>query len=150
MSLESFFGPEIGVLSSEEVEALETLMDEVVETVTTETRHFKIHYARVRPYNKDRSIAPCIHKPKGDQSYPSAHAAAGVVAGSVLEKLFPRRADAIREAGLQIGENRVIGGVHHPSDVKAGRELGEQIWEALQEDSAFKRDLAKAKRALGR
>jgi acid phosphatase (class A) len=150
MSVESFFGPEIGILSEEEVELLEPLLDEVIETVTTETRPFKIQYARPRPYTTDRSIDPCIHKPKGDQAYPSAHAAVGIVAGNVLESLFPGRAHGIREAGLQIGENRVIGGVHHPSDVKAGRELGEQIWEALETNGPFLRDLAKAKKALGR
>ena len=35
--------------------------------------------------------------------------------------------------GLQIGENRLIGGVHHPSDVVAGRILAVQVMDDLTE-----------------
>jgi hypothetical protein len=44
-----------------------------------------------------------------------------------LAKKFPYKKDIILQQGLKIGENRIIGGVHHPSDVRAGRLLAEQV-----------------------
>jgi acid phosphatase (class A) len=150
MTAWSFFGPPTGILSREEHDSLEPLLSEVIETVNKETRPYKEEYARERPYVKDHSISPCIQMPKGNTSYPSSHAAAGIAAGHVLESLFPGRATEIREEAMQVGENRLIGGVHHPSDVETGRDLGEQIWEALEENTTFRRDLAKARKAVGR
>jgi acid phosphatase (class A) len=150
MTAWNFFGPPTGILSREEHDLLEPLLSEVIETVAKEVRPFKVEFARERPYVKDRSISPCIAMPKGNTSYPSSHAAAGITAGHVLESLFPGRATEIREEAFQVGENRLIGGVHHPSDVEVGREMGEQVWEAIEENAAFRRDLSKARKAIDR
>jgi acid phosphatase (class A) len=141
-------GPRQGVLSKAEFDALGDTIGELLDTVGDAAAPFKKEYARVRPYEANPKIKPCIRLPGGQTSYPSAHAASGVVLGHFLKLVFPERAEEIEAMTWQIGQNRLVGGVHHPSDVEAGRELGEQIWEALETNSGFKRDLRGAKAAL--
>ena len=61
------------------------------------------------------------------QAYPSGHSTVGYALALALAKKFPYKKDLILQQGLKIGENRLIGGVHHPSDVVAGRKLAEQV-----------------------
>ena len=60
-------------------------------------------------------------------SYPSGHSTAGYALALALAKKFPYKKELILQQGLKIGENRLIGGVHHPSDVAAGRVLATQV-----------------------
>jgi acid phosphatase (class A) len=46
---------------------------------------------------------------------------------------------------FQYGNDRVVLGVHFPSDVAAGRVLGQAIYAALKEKKAYQDDLAAAK-----
>jgi acid phosphatase (class A) len=141
----NFFGPKTGVLTKEELGEVKEFGDEVINFVAKKTKPFKNEWHRPRPYDEDSEIEPCITKPGGATSYPSGHAAAGVVLGDVLGVVFPEKKKALHEQGLNIGRNRVLGGVHHPTDVDAGRMLGEQIRDALMHDEEFRRDLEKLK-----
>ena len=42
----------------------------------------------------------------------------------VLAEIYPDQRDALLARGRQIGFDRIIGGVHYPSDVVAGAALG--------------------------
>ncbi len=144
MSAEVLFGPSTGLLTKREFAALEHLLTEVIETAENEARPYKEEFRRPRPYDTDSEISPCIRKPGGAKSYPSSHAAAGMAGGLVLADLFPARAEEFRAAGIQIGTNRVLGGVHHPSDVETGQSIGEQIHQALESSREFLRDYSAA------
>lgn len=148
MSADVLFGPETGLLTKREFAAVKHLLEEVIETAENEARPYKEEFARARPYDTDSEISPCIRKPGGAKSYPSSHAAAGMAGGLVLADLFPARAEEFRAAGLQIGTNRVLGGVHHPSDVETGQSIGEQIHEALETSREFLRDYSAAEASL--
>jgi acid phosphatase (class A) len=50
--------------------------------------------------------------------------------------------------GWEYGEARVIGGVHFPSDVEAGRILGTLVVEEMQRDPEFRADFTAARREL--
>ena len=126
LTLEDGFGPQTGVLTSDEVSEAKILSIRVLIKTGIAVYYFKEKFNRPRPFNKDSSLLPCIHKPK-DLSYPSGHATAGYALALVLAKKFPAKRDLILKQGLQIGENRLIGGVHHPSDVEAGRKLAVQL-----------------------
>lgn len=149
MDLGSFFGPRAGILSQSELSTVEILLLELKNTVNHAAKPFKEAYARPRPYSADHTIEPCVEMPGGATSYPSSHAAIGIVMSRVLADLLPASRAEIEAQGFQIGTNRILGGVHHPSDVEAGQDLGEQIYEALQSNPHFKADFAGAKRALG-
>lgn len=83
-------------------------------------------FKRKRPYYSNNQIIPCIKK-ESSYAYPSKHATMAHAYAVVLIKLFPTRAAAIKKRAEDIGLNRVIGGVHHPSDIVAGKKLGVYI-----------------------
>jgi len=102
----------------------------------------KQDFKRARPEREDSRIQPLAHF--SDFSYPSGHAARGLLYAKILAEVAPDRADALRELGREIGWNRVIGGVHHPSDISAGRVLGLAIAAALLKNPDFKVQLEEA------
>ena len=83
----------------------------------------KDHYARPRPYVTEPKLDPAIARP-GSFAYPSGHAAWAFAVGFVLADMLPeKRAEILARAG-EFAHNRVVGGVHYPSDVDAGRVAG--------------------------
>ena len=127
-SFDVFFGPNTGVLSADEVKQVAEEGAQIIVKVFAVVDHFKREYQRTRPYLVDQTLHPCVSKPgNGYRSYPSGHTAAGIVLASFLAKKFPEKKDTILAQGKKIGINRLIGGVHHPSDVYAARSLAFQI-----------------------
>ena len=107
-------------------EDLQRALGQVVATLKTQ-------YARPRPFEANSQIRPAIALAVGF-SYPSGHASWGMAQASLLEALEPQRREAIVDRGMQVGYDRVLGGVHYPSDVEAGQRLGAafaQYWLAL-------------------
>jgi len=78
-------------------------------------------------------------------SYPSGHSTYGTVDALVLAELAPDLHDALIARGEQIGDDRVIAGVHFPSDVTAGRTLGNAIFSVMAASPVFQEDLTAAK-----
>ena len=69
------------------------------------------------------------------------------VAGSVLADLVPKLQEAILERGRQVGNDRVLAGVHHPSDVEAGQKLGAALAAIWLKDPARRGQLDAARAA---
>ena len=84
----------------------------------------KQHFARPRPYAEDLRIKPAVALDTS-YAYPSGHSGWGMVTAAVLADLVPARREGILARGRQVGYDRVLAGVHHPSDVVAGQRLGE-------------------------
>ncbi len=103
----------------------------------------KEHWKRQRPYQLDKSLE--LGKPEKSFSYPSGHSTRGTVQSLLLAELFPEHAEKILEFGRTIGWDRVIIGKHFPTDVNAGRVLGQAIVRELKKNAAFQRDFAAAK-----
>jgi len=104
----------------------------------------KKYWNRPRPFLQDARVHPPITLPK-DASYPSGHSTFGTVTALILAELVPDQKDALLARGQQIGDDRVIGGVHFPSDVAAGRTMGQAIFDKLMATPDFQTDLAKSK-----
>ncbi|MBA3896215.1 MAG: phosphatase PAP2 family protein [Sphingomonadaceae bacterium] len=105
----------------------------------------KVNNPRDRPYVEDIHIVPCSTdylRATDHQSYPSGHAANGYAAALVLAEAIPVRASALLARGVRYGDNRIVCGVHHPSDVEQGRLLAIAIYRKLREDRAFREDVA--------
>lgn len=100
----------------------------------------KHKYKRLRPFLRDPALVPCLDR-EGGYAYPSGHSAVARVFGRILSGLVPRNADKYMSHADQAALNRVIGGVHHPSDTEAGKKLGDAVYKALVQDRAFKADL---------
>lgn len=139
-SYKSFFGYSKLLTKSEYAKA-EPLIKKVMSFTLTVSTAIKKVYNRERPYDLDDRIEPCVEKPGGSMAYPSSHAALAAAASCVLAEIFPQKAEKILEYGESLGELRIVVGVHHPSDVKAGQQLAYAICERLKSEKDFQKEL---------
>jgi acid phosphatase (class A) len=100
----------------------------------------KALYAHPRPPAVDPRVAPLVSE--GEASYPSGHSTRGMADALILAELVPEARQALLDRGHRIGFDRVVAGVHFPSDVVAGRVLGQAIARALLADPGFRTALA--------
>lgn len=143
----SLFGG-AGILNKAEMDAVGPLVDEASKWMSKITGVYKKQYARPRPYDADPRVQPCIDKPGGATSYPSTHATAGVLDACLLGNLFPARANALASHGKIVGDLRAIAGVHHPSDVAAGQDLGARMCARLLKEPDFLAELDQVRKTL--
>lgn len=107
----------------------------------------KDHFKRPRPAHEDAQI----HVPIEDEStfaYPSGHSTRGTMYALILAELLPEHRDALLQRGREIGWDRVVAGLHHPSDIYAGRVLGQALAESLLADPSFRDELLLVKAEL--
>lgn len=120
--------------------------------VRTVGKPAKDHYNRPRPMvGDDKPI--CIPREdwmKTNASYPSGHAMTGWAWALILAELVPQKADAMLAAGKQVGESRIICGVHYASDIEAGRTLAGAMVARLHADPQFQTDMKKARAEIAR
>lgn len=107
----------------------------------------KDFWKRLRPSNEDPKVKPCVKVP-GNASYPSGHAMAGALMALLLADMVPEKRSEILSRGWEFGWNRVIGGVHYPSDVEAGRLAGALLATLLFSDKEFNKDYTMSKAEL--
>jgi membrane-associated phospholipid phosphatase len=103
----------------------------------------KVTFGRKRPKFVDAHVVPVVEDVDG--SYPSGHAIRGILWATILSQIAPDKKDALMQRGQEIGWDRVIAGVHFPSDVYAGRVLGHRIAQELAGKPEFQTQLARAK-----
>ncbi|WQE13658.1 phosphatase PAP2 family protein [Trinickia caryophylli] len=96
------------------------------------TEPSKRFYKYARPYRWSSSVivAPALvpaesGTPSTDGGFPSGHSAEGVRDAFAMAYLVPERFQEMVSRGLELGENRILAGMHSPLDVIGGRVLGE-------------------------
>ena len=110
--------------------------------------NMKERYRRPRPYAAYPGQAvPCIKKSWG-YSYPSGHSAFSRVFASVLTDLIPGRKDEFFSKADEIALDRVIGGVHFPTDIAAGKVFADQFHAGLLRSPEYLKDIGKIKTCL--
>ena len=107
----------------------------------------KSRFNRPRPPLTDPTLTPCISLPKG-KAYPSGHATAARLYALVLSELVPSRRAEFLAAGDRAALYRVLGGVHHPSDIEAGKRLADGLLAELMKNPAFRAELARLRGQL--
>jgi acid phosphatase (class A) len=107
----------------------------------------KEHWARPRPAAASEAVKPVIADVQG-ASYPSGHASCGHLWAIVLADMLPERRGELFARGRRYGINRVLAGVHYPSDAEAGRLAATAIATALYASPSFRRDLEAARAEL--
>jgi acid phosphatase (class A) len=104
----------------------------------------KAYFKRQRPFVVDPDIKIIVVQAP-DFSYPSNHSTFAYEAGILLAAMVPEKAAAIFERAADYAHNRVVAGVHFPTDVEAGRISGSVIDNALLHDAHFLTDFERAK-----
>jgi len=96
------------------------------------TEPSKRFYKYARPYRWSSSVivAPSLvpaesTTPGTDGGYPSGHAAEGMRDGLAMAYAVPERFQELVSRALELGENRILAGMHSPLDVMSGRILAE-------------------------
>jgi acid phosphatase (class A) len=104
----------------------------------------KTYWNRPRPFVASALIHPCLEQPPTN-SYPSNHAAIGMLYAQILARMMPERRLGILARAQQYSEDRVICGVHYASDIEAGKRAGAIEAFAMFHNAAFRREFDAAK-----
>lgn len=94
--------------------------------------------------------SPCkpAEQPAYSYSYPSGNANFGATVAILLAQMVPEKRAEIFARGWEFGENRLIAGVHFPSDIESGRMSATAMVAVMMTNPAFKADFAAAKTEL--
>ncbi len=114
---------------------------------TAAHRYFKDIYRRDRPFVRDARLKPCLPRVKG-YAYPSGHSTMARLFARVLSDLVPSRSAEFMARADQAALNRVIGGVHHPTDLEAGKALADALYAELRALPSFNADMNALRRQL--
>jgi acid phosphatase (class A) len=112
--------------------------------------------ASARPGSKSRAVplgvdSPCVGSSRDSlysYAYPSGHATFGAMTAILLAELVPERRAQLFERGWDYGDARLIGGVHFPSDLEAGRILGTVLVALMLQNERFSADLNEVRTEL--
>jgi acid phosphatase (class A) len=104
-------------------------------------------FLRPRPMAVDPTLKPCVALP-ASTSYPSGSALQAFVWAELLADALPENRVALFERAERAGWGRVIGGVHFPSDLVAGRRLVTPFLEQCRKSAAFREAWSRAEAEL--
>ncbi len=111
--------------------------------LATNTRRFDVPLEPGSP-----CIATVNQPPEYVYSYPSGHATWGTMTAILLAEMVPEKRAELYARGWEFGESRVIGGVHFPTDVEAGRIQATVLIGLMMLNAQFKADLREARNEL--
>lgn len=139
--------------------ALVHLLNRAMSDVYATYMPAKLYFGRKRPYQILRlrrvcgfETPPLDAKRTATPSHPSGHSSLGWSTAMILSLLAPARTAALVARADAYAKNRVVCGVHYPTDIQAGHVVATAVVTRLRADPTFRRDLACARRehATGR
>jgi acid phosphatase (class A) len=148
--LDSTFGAPDGPLSAADIKTLDPFLKDVHAEAAPIVSEGKRHWQRLRPFAALKDVQNCSEKGavNPSYSYPSGHATLSRLYARVLGAVRPDQAKAFLARADQIAQDRVIAGVHFPSDIEAGKKLGDAIFDALMESDSFRKRVKETAKAL--
>jgi acid phosphatase (class A) len=123
------------------------LMNKVFADANADVAYAKMSFKRPRPFITDKKVKKIVNQCP-DFSYPSGHSTYVYVIAILLSNMVPERKAAIYARAHQYAYNRVVAGVHYPSDVEAGRISASIIDYVLLHDPHFQEQYAPAREEL--
>jgi len=104
-------------------------------------------FARQRPHQMSDLVKPVVDLSKS-AGWPSGHATLGTVMGIVLSDMVPEKRSELMARAWEYGNNRLIAGIHFPSDIEMGRISGSVIAFELTQNGDYKAEYDAAKTEL--
>jgi len=136
-SLVTLFANEGGPLSRTEARILSVRFLQAYASAGINIYLAKSLYDRPRPYDATPELTPCIDK-ESSSAYPSGHTAFARMFARLLSRIYPERASALMRRADEVAFNRMIGGVHHPSDIVSGKKLGDEMAKQVTDEELMK------------
>jgi acid phosphatase (class A) len=110
------------------------------------TTPLKTTYARQRPFQFDSSLKPVCALNKEPNSYPSGHTVSGYLLAFTLIEMIPEKQVQIMKRVDEYAHNRIVCGVHYPSDIEAGRNIAYLMFGYMLANPQFQKDIAAARK----
>jgi len=107
-------------------------------------RASKALWPRKRPPFVDPRVKPCVEF-SDSGSYPSGHGIQSALWAALLGELLPDHAAGFQARALETRRMKMFTGVHYPSDLEAGRILGEALARELLKSTILQASLAEAR-----
>ncbi|MDX8481427.1 phosphatase PAP2 family protein [Mesorhizobium sp. VK24D] len=104
-------------------------------------------WKRPRPHQLSDLVKPIV-KLSNSGSWPSGHATVGTMMGIILSDMVPEKRAEIMARAAEYAHNRVVGGIHYPSDVEMGKISGSVIAAVLLSRPDFKAEYEVARSEL--
>lgn len=105
----------------------------------------KAAFHRQRPYQLDPSLHPACKTTQQPNSYPSGHSLSGYLLALTLVQMVPEKKSEILARADEYAHNRLVCGVHFPSDVAASRQLAYALFGYMMATPRFQVDLDAAR-----
>ncbi|MBX9767092.1 MAG: phosphatase PAP2 family protein, partial [Bdellovibrionales bacterium] len=121
--LRNFIGNRTDLLSPREEIKLTKDLSILQVKVMEQVSGLKKIFGRPRPYQVEKRLKPCVPL-ENSLAYPSAHSAISYAFAQSLSSVFPDRSKRLFDRAQEIAFNRMLGGVHHRSDLAAGEKVG--------------------------
>jgi acid phosphatase (class A) len=134
--------------TKENLPKLSAFFDRIVETEAAVVDPAKDVWKRTRPHLLYPDLVKPVVPLSKSGSYPSGHTTVGTLMGVVLANMLPEKKEAIMARAWEFGWNRVIGGIHYPSDIEAGRISGISIAQTIMQHDDYKAEFEAAKAEL--
>ncbi len=140
----SVLGPKF---SAAELPLTKTLSDHLRNASAVINPSLKLHFGRPRPFVASSQVHPVCEK-TASESFPSGHAMVGTLEALALTQIVPERSPGILQRLDEYTGNRVVCGVHYPSDVAASRIVGSSLFGLIAASPVFQEEIAEAKAEL--
>ncbi|TIN97535.1 MAG: phosphatase PAP2 family protein [Mesorhizobium sp.] len=133
--------------TAEKLPKFSAFFDRVVATEGAVVDPAKDVWKRPRPHQLSDLVKPAV-KLSSSGSWPSGHATVGTMMGIILADMVPERRAEIMARAAEYAHNRVVGGIHYPSDVEMGKISGSVIAAVLLNRDDFKAEYEVARAEL--
>ena len=107
-------------------------------------RASKALWPRQRPPYADARVKPCVEY-SDSGAYPSGHGIQSALWAVLLAELLPDHAAGFQTRALETRRMKLFTGVHYPSDLEAGRILGDALAREMLKSPALQSALVAAR-----
>lgn len=147
VSLGSFYGKPYGPLDERSIEKLTAFFEQVRNDADYYIQRLKRDFPRKRPFLYLSGLNRCVPR-EVTGAYPSGHAVLSKLFALILSDIDPQSRNAFEARGAEIGKHRVVSGMHHPTDVAAGRALASLIYSQLKVSHLYQADFSRVLASL--